>query len=194
MKKPRYIYRRGGVWANTKQKMTKKNTSQPVDNRKRLSLKVRYPLVKQQKRNAYQIFFSRRTKEIKAAETGESKLGASALSSILAEEWKGLEDKSKWYQLAKEDEERYWKDVEELGYTLPDKTQGKKRPCPPFLYFAKTHAREICAEQGCKYPAALKILGARWKTMNAPERQVYVDMTEKERAEIEQRKQENSQT
>jgi hypothetical protein len=29
--------------------------------------------------------------------------------------------------------------------------------------------------------------------MGAPERQVYVDMTEKERAEIEQRKQEHSQ-
>jgi hypothetical protein len=125
------------------------------------SLRKRFPNVKLSKMNrtAYQFYVSE-----KALENRDNRRTPLKINQY-ATQWAGETDRSRWVDLAAKDKIRFIEEVRSHGYEYnPIKSPNKrKKPCGPFVLYARDSCRTLQREMGITYREALKILGTRWK-------------------------------
>jgi hypothetical protein len=146
----------------------------------RMTNKTRYPNVKDvQPRTAYQFFIMEKSGENRdkiTADPEHPKLKTKELS----DQWKMIDDRTKWNDMAIEDKKRFYDAVRECGYEVKEKVKKPTRPCTAFLLYARSKQKEYRDEHGTSYPETLMILGKRWKDpMFEDERTPYIDEANK---------------
>lgn len=142
----------------------------------RMTNKTKYPNVKEiQPRTAYQFYIMEKSAENheKIKEDPEcSKLKTKELSS----QWRMVEDRTKWNELAVADKKRFFDAVRECGYEVKEKSNKPTRPCTAFLLYARSKQKNYRDEHGTTYPETLTILGKRWKDpMHEDERTPFIE-------------------
>ena len=149
----------------------------------RVTLRKRFPEVKLHRRTPYQFYISEKAKENKDI-SGEPR-GVHHHSK----QWKLETDKSRWIEMSANDEIRFIEEVRSHGYKYdPHKCDRKrKKPCAPFLLYARDKFRKLQDDEGITYREALKILGVRWKDNVEPDvKSKYIEIAKvaKEKFEV----------
>lgn len=170
-----------------KKRKSRKHEKESVDGettkKKRMTRKMRYPLVTAPCRIAYQFYIKEKAAENKLEG------GAPKSASHYAAEWKQEKDRSKWEEMARQDLENFKKEVEAKGYKYvePGEKKSSKKPSGSFLLFARDYSKRIMDEQNLTYQQALPILGDMWRNKIDPaEKQRYIDEAARQKAEYEE--------
>lgn len=139
--------------------------------KKRKTLKEMYPGVTS-KRSGYQFFFIEKSKENK--EKGEKNNTVE-----IANQWKALEDKSKYEQLASEDKVRFEEELKALGHSFEPKP--KKRAASSYLWYLRKHKGEY---ENCTYKEAQSQMTEKWNKLTAEEKAPYKKLHDEEKAAL----------
>jgi len=133
----------------------------------------------------------------------KEKLDHKEAFSRSAELWKALDDakKAPYEKKAKEDEERYQKQMKELEtkgfFTNTDGVKSSEMECDAkkkygkdivmpkkvmsaYLYFTTDQMNKIKEKEGCTHPEAMKKAGEIWSKMSDKDKKKYNDMHEKD--------------
>lgn len=170
------------VVADKKRKTSDDGTSVGSENRKekkpRQTLRNRFPEVRVHRRTPYQFYLKEKAKE------NRDNNGSPKNASVYSKQWNIETDRSRWMEMAAQDELRFVEEVRSHGYTYnPKKIEHKpKKPCAPFLLYARSEFKELQNTLGVSYKEALKILGARWKGDIDPDiKNKYIEIAAKEK-------------
>lgn len=158
------------------------NEEEDDNKNKKKTLKQLYPDVKT-KKSAFQFFIQE-----KCAENKEKKI-KSNLKDI-SERWKKTKEKRKWEEMAKDDECRYKKELEERGHSFEPKT--KKRATTAFLFFSHEKLKEEKSKikgetsKSIIQQKAQKRISELWKSLTEEEKKPYQEMYENAKKDLEQ--------
>jgi hypothetical protein len=132
--------------------------------------------------NPFQCFIKMQAQAYRRDGTGEKKT-----SKEFGLSWRlemSDEDKKPYYQMADEDRKRYERELTATGCKVKRRrAEGEhpSRPCPPFLFYTSKHFKGVMEEQNVSYHGALRILGEKWRQMDAEARKPYVEMAQADR-------------
>lgn len=148
--------------------------------KQRKTLKRMYPHIKPP-HNANQLFVSAIYKERK--EKGQP-ITREEVRTI----WSEMKpnDKKKWQDMAQKEKDEYKQKLIEAGHSFE---KVRTRAIPPFFFFAKEKAPP---SSQMSRNEALKMLGETWNKMTDKAKEKYVQMYEKDKMEIEKRKEQVS--
>ena len=114
--------------------------------------------------------------------------GSPKNTSRYSQQWKEEKDKSRWIEMSLKDEIRFIEEVRSHGhiYDPKSKENAPKKPCAPFLLYARAESKKLQTEMGISYKDALKILGARWKgDIDPAVKNSFVELSNKEKEQFE---------
>lgn len=129
----------------------------------RMTNKTRYPNVKGvQPRTAYQYFIMEKSKDNNDKIVNDPTI-PKLKTKDMSDQWRVIDDRTKWNDLAIADKQRFYEEVRDCGYEINEKKKKATRPCSAFLLYARSNQKEYRATHDVTYPDALKALGAQWK-------------------------------
>ena len=157
-------------------------------------------VLKPKKPTSAWIYFNNETVAKLKETKGMDQKQAFGESSVI---WKKLteQDKLPYTQKAKEDEERYKKQVKELEtqgffmtqdgkkstelYVDPKKKYGEdcvvpKKPMSAYLFYTTSNVSKIKEKEGCTHPEAMKKCGEDWNKFTDADKQVYSEQQKKD--------------
>lgn len=152
--------------------------SSSKNKKERMTLRKRFPKVELHRRTPYQFYIKEKAKENRDSE------GPPKSAAEYSKQWKLETDRSRWFEMAAKDEIRFIEEVRSHGYTYDPvkKDRKRKKPCAPFLLYARDKSPKLREEQGVTYREALKILGTKWKENTEPEiKAQYIEIAKKEK-------------
>lgn len=169
-------------------------------------VKTKTPILKEEKKkeafvlkpkkstSAWIYFNSETVAKLKSEQNMEQK----AAFGKSAEIWKGMTDAQKepYNAKAKDDEERYKKQLKELDdkgffmtaegvkstelYVDPKKKYGEdcmvpKKPLSAYLFYTTANVNKIKEKENCTHSEAMKKCGEIWNTLSVTEKKIYDD-------------------
>lgn len=145
--------------------------------KERMTPRKRFPKVELYCRTPYQFYVKEKAKENRDGKR------PSKSAVEYSNQWKLETDRSRWVKMAANDKIRFIEEVRCHGYTYDrvNKDLKCKKPCAPFLLYARDNAPKLRKDQGVTYREALMILGAKWKENAEPEiKAQYIEIVRKE--------------
>lgn len=156
----------------------------------RMTLRKRFPEVKLHRRTPYQFYISEKAKE------NRDNKGEPKNASQYSQQWKLETDRSRWIEMAASDEIRFIEEVRSHGYNYDPRKNDRKRkkPCAPFLLYARDKFRKLQTDENITYREALKILGSKWKENAEPDvKSKYIEIAKVEKEKFEAEKKADEQ-
>lgn len=156
----------------------------------RMTLRKRFPEVKLHRRTPYQFYISEKAKE------NRDNKGTPKNASEYSKQWALETDRSRWIEMAAKDEIRFIEEVRSHGHNYDPRKNDRKRkkPCAPFLLYARDKFRKIQQDEGITYREALKILGTKWKENTEPDvkaRYIEIAKAEKDKFDADKKAEED---
>jgi upstream-binding transcription factor len=143
-------------------------------------------------KNAFIFFCNDKREEIKK-ENPEMK--SNEITKKLGEMWKDVDedDKNSYQQMAKDDKERYAKEMENYepkeGFKNPKEKKSKKvkstapkRAKNAYIFFCQENRQKVMEEKKLNNSEIMTVMGEMWKKMTDKKKKPYVDMAEKDKA------------